>query len=449
MTKLGADFELLFDNCVSYWRKFDAVQGRTYIEAAITLSNRVADILREAVASMPPRASDTLKAIAQQKAERKARQLEKRRTEARPTLITPSLSYEAAAPASAMSAVPVEPPLPPVLLPPSTITRTQSRSAYGYESQPCGPECEVTRRTSWHAVAQRCLEILKTRTFPHWCWTIFLTPEERLVEQPDYTQEILTPISWRTIESKLPTYDRTTFVASMRVMFDNCLAYNKLTDSVPIHWIRDPCRFLYNEFNLLAAKLPPTAGPAEFKAVLEELKRVRLAGYEPYFDFERNPLEYYMNYTIATRQPMGFLDTLHCRGSFEDWCGLMNEVFDAACRYHCNGRGSVFIFAEAKYLQRQFYAVADVARGVLARGGTAAEVRCEAVAEPADPADPAEEGVKVFEVEKTRLSNEETRKCKLVLDELVKWSVAKALSPYFDRVPRANTFVSPRCGAHA
>lgn len=214
----------------------------------------------------------------------------------------------------------------------------------------------------------------------------------------EYTQEILTPISWRTIEAKLPTYDRTAFVASMRVMFDNCLAYNKLADSAPIHWIRDPCRFLYNEFNLLAAKLPPAAGPAEFKAVMEDLKRVRLAGYEPYFDFERNPLEYYSNYTLATRQPMGFLDTLHCRGSFEDWCGLVNEVFDAACRYHCNGRGSAFIFAEAKYLQRQFQAVADVARAVLARGGSAAEVRCDAVEEP------AEEGVKVFEVEKTRLS---------------------------------------------
>ena len=123
----------------------------------------------------------------------------------------------------------------------------------------------MSRRTSWHAVAQRCLEILKTRTFPHWCWTIFLTPEERLAEQPEYTQEILTPISWRTIEAKLPTYDRTAFVASMRVMFDNCLAYNKLADSAPIHWIRDPCRFLYNEFNLLAAKLPPAAGPAEFR----------------------------------------------------------------------------------------------------------------------------------------------------------------------------------------
>ena len=301
----------------------------------------------------------------------------------------------------------------------------------------------MSRRTSWHAVAQRCLEILKTRTFPHWCWTIFLTPEERLVEQPEYTQEILTPISWRTIEAKLPTYDRTAFVASMRVMFDNCLAYNKLADSAPIHWIRDPCRFLYNEFNLLAAKLPPAAGPAEFKAVMEDLKRVRLAGYEPYFDFERNPLEYYMNYTIATRQPMGFLDTLHCRGSFEDWCGLVNEVFDAACRYHCNGRGSAFIFAEAKYLQRQFQAVADVARAVLARGGSAAEVRCDAVEEP------AEEGVKVFEVEKTRLSGEETRKCKLVLDELAKWSVAKALNAYFERVPRANTFVGPRRGADA
>ena len=177
--------------------------------------------------------------------------------------------------------------------------------------------------------------------------------------------------------------------------------------------------------------------------VMEDLKRVRLAGYEPYFDFERNPLEYYSNYTLATRQPMGFLDTLHCRGSFEDWCGLVNEVFDAACRYHCNGRGSAFIFAEAKYLQRQFQAVADVARAVLARGGSAAEVRCDAVEEP------AEEGVKVFEVEKTRLSGEETRKCKLVLDELAKWSVAKALNAYFERVPRANTFVGPRRGADA
>ena len=57
--------------------------------------------------------------------------------------------------------------------------------------------------------------------------------------------------------------------------------------------------------------------------------------------------------------------------------------------------------------------------------------------------------MKVFEVEKTRLSGEETRKCKLVLDELAKWSVAKALNAYFERVPRANTFVGPRRGADA
>lgn len=115
----------------------------------------------------------------------------------------------------------------------------------------------------------------------------------------EYTQEILTPISWRTIEAKLPTYDRTAFVASMRVMFDNCLAYNKLADSAPIHWIRDPCRFLYNEFNLLAAKLPPAAGPAEFKAVMEDLKRVRLAGYEPLLRLRA--------------QPFGVLQQLHAR----------------------------------------------------------------------------------------------------------------------------------------
>ena len=82
---------------------------------------------------MSPRVADTLKAIEQQKAERKARQLEKRRTEARPTLITPSLSYEeVSAPAPAVPMVPMA----PVLLPPATLTRTQARSAYGYESQP-------------------------------------------------------------------------------------------------------------------------------------------------------------------------------------------------------------------------------------------------------------------------------------------------------------------------
>lgn len=428
MNKVVADFELLFDNCVSYWRKYDALQGRVYIESAITLSNHVTKILQEIIAAMPERASNTIRAIEQQKAERKAKQMEKRRTEARPTLITPTMTYEE-----------VPPPLPvaPMLVAPVPITRTQSRTTttYGYETQPYASPRPLTSRTTWHAVAQRCLEILKTRSFPHWCWTIFLTPIERLVEQPEYTQLVLTPISWQTIEGQLGSYDRASFIASMRVMFDNCLAYNKLTENVPIHWIRDPCRFLYNEFNLLAMKLPPTAGAAEFKAVLEELKLVRLAGYEPYFDFERNPLEYYTNYTIATRQPMGFLDTLHCRGTFEDWCGLMNEVFDAACRYHSNGRGSVFIHAEAKYLQKQFNAIADVARAVINRNGSAAEVKCEEVKEA------PEAGVKVFEVDKARMTSEESRKCKSILDEMMKYPLAKSFTQCFERVPRANTFV--------
>ena len=65
----------------------------------------------------------------------------------------------------------------------------------------------------------------------------------------------------------------------------------------------------------------------------------------------------------------------------------------------------------------------------------AAEVKCEEVKEA------PEAGVKVFEVDKARMTSEESRKCKSILDEMMKYPLAKSFTQCFERVPRANTFV--------
>ena len=98
------------------------------------------------------------------------------------------------------------------------------------------------------------------------------------------------------------------------MMFDNCMAYNKLEEPTKIHWLREPCKLLIRELAALAPSLPSNAGKADFEEVLRKLKLVRLAGYTPYYDFEMNPSEYYLDYGSVAQRPMGIKEALRCPG---------------------------------------------------------------------------------------------------------------------------------------
>lgn len=52
----------------------------------------------------------------------------------------------------------------------------------------------------WSEYAKKCLSLLQECSYPYWCWTLFLTPLDQLLKQPDYETEILTPITWMMIE---------------------------------------------------------------------------------------------------------------------------------------------------------------------------------------------------------------------------------------------------------
>lgn len=49
-------------------------------------------------------------------------------------------------------------------------------------------------------MAIRIVEIMKKRTFPHMCWTIFDIPPSHLLRQPGYEQMIAKCVTWPMIE---------------------------------------------------------------------------------------------------------------------------------------------------------------------------------------------------------------------------------------------------------
>ena len=226
--------------------------------------------------------------------------------------------------------------------------------------------------------------------------------------------------------------DRTTFLASLRVMFDNCMAYNKADKTT--YWLREPCKLLIQELAQLAPTLPATAGRAEFQEVLRKLKLVRLEGYIPYDDFERNPIHYYLDYGQYVENPMGIQDARQGANSFESWCRRMINVFDGAMVYHSNGRGSVFIHYEAEFLKEDFMQLSQQARTLLERGGSPSELT-------ADPPTISQEGVKVCSMNREKIPNDLKQRCKNVLADFSGFSKSTKLFSHFERENQANSFV--------
>ena len=52
----------------------------------------------------------------------------------------------------------------------------------------------------WHDMANKIVEIMKTRTCPHLCWSIFDISPQQLLQQPGYSQLIQKCITWPEIE---------------------------------------------------------------------------------------------------------------------------------------------------------------------------------------------------------------------------------------------------------
>ena len=52
-------------------------------------------------------------------------------------------------------------------------------------------------------MATRIVEIMKTRTCSHICWTIFDIPPSQLLRQPGYEQTIAQCVTWPMIEVRV------------------------------------------------------------------------------------------------------------------------------------------------------------------------------------------------------------------------------------------------------
>lgn len=224
----------------------------------------------------------------------------------------------------------------------------------------------------------------------------------------------------------------------MRLLFDNCLAYNQprnITTTPAINWIRDPCKFLYNEFNLLWKNFSINPTPQDYSNLLASLKTVRLDGFVPYFDFAENPKNYYSDYFTITDQPLGFNDTLHYRGTFDEWCDMIRKIFKDAMKYHSNNRGNPFISAEAEFLLSEFERICVVAKEVVNRGGSANEIECA-------PLPPSTEGYRVYSVDSSRMTPEQCRKCRSIVNEFRRIGDQFKLFENYIRSPNKNTIVS-------
>ena len=228
--------------------------------------------------------------------------------------------------------------------------------------------------------------------------------------------------------------DRNTFAASFRLLFDNCLTYNQPSSSTPINWIRDPCKFLYNEFNLLWKSFAIKPTIQDYQNLLNELKKVRLDGYIPYYDFVENPKNYYNDYYTITEHPMGFNDSLHIHGTFDEWCDTICKIFQDAMKYHSNNRGSPFIAAEAAFLLNEFQQISQVAKEVVSKGGNIEDIHHI-------PTQISNEGLHIYSVDQTRLTSDQVRKCKMILNEFRKHGEHFPLFGNYIRSPSRNTIV--------
>ena len=159
----------------------------------------------------------------------------------------------------------------------------------------------------------------------------------------------------------------------------------------------------------------------------KSLKKIRLDGYPAYFDFKDNPTEYYPEFSAYSNRPMGFTDTLRCRGTFDDWVKLMNTVFDDAMRFHQDGRGSQFVHAEAVFLKRQFNRIV-----------------AQELGRPVETGDPEleESGLKIFKNDTTRMPDDIRKQCQGALDKFCKEGEKSSFFHVFIRDPSTPTFVA-------
>lgn len=87
LEKLFNDFSMLFENCITYWRGFNARTGHIYIQAAMTMQQEISDLFTKTSQEMPELAFSALDLLNKERIERKQLQQERKRQEAR------SLSY--------------------------------------------------------------------------------------------------------------------------------------------------------------------------------------------------------------------------------------------------------------------------------------------------------------------------------------------------------------------
>lgn len=131
---------------------------------------------------------------------------------------------------------------------------------------------------------------------------------------------------------------------------------------------------------------------------------------------------------------MGIKEALRCPGSFDTWCQWMTQLFDDALVYHSNGRGSVFVHAEALFLKRDFLNLVEAAREIMERSGSPSEL-------VVDPPSVEETGAKVYRVDEKKLSNDAKRRCRCVLDEFNRQASVFQPFRHLNRQPLAPTFV--------
>lgn len=178
--RIRQDFVLLFDNCIHYWRSYNYSAGRSYVEAAQFLKDQLDDILKNAQSNMDPKAEELMKRMNDIRIKRRKELQEKKKGEIRPSLMSPVNIEE-------FQQEPVEYSIPA----PTVFTRTSNR-VHNFE--------DVQFTPTWSSYAHRCLDLLKERVFPFWCWSLFLTPRDQLLKQPEYEHEIRNPITWMDIE---------------------------------------------------------------------------------------------------------------------------------------------------------------------------------------------------------------------------------------------------------
>ena len=131
---------------------------------------------------------------------------------------------------------------------------------------------------------------------------------------------------------------------------------------------------------------------------------------------------------------MGFNDSLHIHGTFDEWCDTICKIFQDAMKYHSNNRGSPFIAAEAAFLLNEFQQISQVAKEVVSKGGNIEDIHHI-------PTQISNEGLHIYSVDQTRLTSDQIRKCKMILNEFRKHGEHFPLFGNYIRSPSRNTIV--------